>query len=166
MLSKTRKYRSECRSRDKLRGKGKRVDARQPLPLFDPKTSSRHSYDRVGDVVQLQKVNDGVDVGESLLLRRRTRLPEHSAELESLSDGRLREMDVDLEAEASGSLERKRKGLTVDEDWRRKDKGQPKFERAREKDVTELTFSLQLSLVLPLGETVEKSRLPGSRRSH
>jgi len=62
-----------------------------------------------------------------------------SPELESFSNGSLRKMNVDLLAESSRPLERERERLSVHQD-----------------------FSVKLSLVLPLRETVEESRLSGT----
>lgn len=86
---------------------------RDTFALFDTKTCPRFSDQCIGDVVQLTKmsvsriaksvrpsylqhINDSVDVGKLLRLRRIARLTKKSTEREGLADGLVRIVDIHL----------------------------------------------------------------------
>ncbi|PMB69223.1 hypothetical protein BM221_003861 [Beauveria bassiana] len=129
---------------DEDAGLGHELDANgDALALLHGQAGADLADERVGEGLELEQVDDGVDVGELLLARRLAALAEKRRELERLADRRVRLVHVELLAVARGPLKGDGERAAVDEDG-----------------------TGNGAVRLALGEHVEERRLAGARRSH
>lgn len=88
---------------------------RHSLALLNGKTRPKPANQRVLEVVEFEKVDDGINVCQLLLSRCVPTLTKQSRKLESLSHGAERFVDIKLLAVSSRSLERNGKWTTIDQ---------------------------------------------------